>query len=161
MYNMKETIVDDKNLNRLSSSDLDGNSNIKNTQNQMSSQNAIEHHDSNKSIYEDDKVEIVNSKGTFHLKIERPEVNSLKNTIISEEKLEYMFRNIATNNDGTITEVEIENILLKINRYYGREYTKEDAFEFFHALNNSYNESLSLNQFKKGFISIKESSDHY
>jgi hypothetical protein len=78
---------------------------------------------------------------------------------VPEDKLEDLFRSIALNNEDKMTDSDFERFLIELNRRYGREYNKEDAIEFFNALDVSNTGVLDLNEFKRAFSRIIMSLD--
>jgi Ca2+-binding EF-hand superfamily protein len=70
-----------------------------------------------------------------------------------------LFRSIALNNQDKMIDSDFERFLFELNRRYGREYNKEDAIEFFNALDVSNTGVLDLNEFKRAFSRIIMSLD--
>ena len=104
---------------------------------------------------DDDTILVMQSNGsTQSASVVRPVSPNLSHIEKLEENVEDMFVFMTENNEDIINDFDIEQILLKINDRFGREYNKDDAIEFFNALDVSNNGVLNLSQFKRAFLDI-------
>jgi len=109
---------------------------------------------------ENEQVRIMTRNGSLeYVQVDTSFSLSRNTSSVPESKLEDLFRSIALNNQDKMIDSDFERFLFELNRRYGREYNKEDAIEFFNALDVSNTGVLDLNEFKRAFSRIIMSLD--
>ena len=109
---------------------------------------------------ENEQVRIMTRNGSLeYVQVDTSFSLSTNTSSVPESKLEDLFRSIALNNQDKMIDSDFERFLFELNRRYGREYNKEDAIEFFNALDVSNTGVLDLNEFKRAFSRIIMSLD--
>ncbi len=104
---------------------------------------------------ENEQVRIMTRNGSLeYVQVDTSFSLSRNTSSVPESKLEDLFRSIALNNQDKMIDSDFERFLFELNRRYGREYNKEDAIEFFNALDVSNTGVLDLNEFKRAFSRI-------